>query len=145
MDKQTADFFKLSQENALSALLPLEEWLPKAEYQQIGDLGLCSDQKLVELSKELLEYLSEDVKDFFTSNQHETRITAIHFHKPGSSVPVKEGSNVLLVPIVIKDGAKIADRGLEKLDYVRLSEQAAAEPEFYALLLLRDDNTIHSV
>jgi len=72
----------------------------------------------------------------FNSSQHETPIIAIHFDKPSSSVPVKEGSKALLVPVAIKDGAKVENKALEKLHYIYLTEQAPVEPEFYALLIL---------
>jgi len=61
MDEQTVKFLKLPEE-ALSAFLPLEEWLPKAEYQPIGDLKLCSDPELLNHSAKLLECLPENSK-----------------------------------------------------------------------------------
>jgi hypothetical protein len=58
---------------------------------------------------------------------------AIHVDRSGSLVPVQEGMDVYLIPMT---RAKIGGKQLEELDYLQLTTQVSAEPDFHALLIM---------
>jgi hypothetical protein len=56
-------------------------------------------------------------------------------------VPVKKGSTVLLLPIIIGEGARVDGKSVEKLDYICLRQQAPTEQDLWALLLFSESDT----
>ncbi|KAI1293201.1 hypothetical protein F5Y03DRAFT_374494 [Xylaria venustula] len=120
---------------AATALAEVEDWLLKQQFTDVSGLRFHSSPELVEKCQPLLDHLPDKCKKDFDPQSHDTRVTAIHVHEP-MTVPVKDGSNGLLIPMHIGDGASLDDQGLHPLQYAELKQGVAAGPGFYGLLLL---------
>ncbi|KAI0550537.1 hypothetical protein F4679DRAFT_542734 [Xylaria curta] len=129
-----ADISKLPSE-AATALTEVENWLLEQQFTDISGLRFHSSPELVEKSKPLLDHLPDRCKEDFDPQKHDTRVTAIHVHA-NMTIPVKDGSNGLLIPIHIGDGATLDGQELRALQYAELKPGVVATPDFHALLLL---------
>ncbi|KAI0870808.1 hypothetical protein GGS24DRAFT_474069 [Hypoxylon argillaceum] len=129
-----ADIFNLPPE-AKKAFGKFRDWLPKQDFIDLNGLRFHTSSELVEECEELFNFLPEEFQTDFDPQKHDTRVTAIHVHE-SMRMPVKDGSNALLIPVDISDNAKIDDKELHELEYVKLKGGVMAEPSFYALLLL---------
>ncbi|TRX91458.1 hypothetical protein FHL15_007682 [Xylaria flabelliformis] len=129
-----ADILKLPSE-AVTALTEVKNWLLKQKFTDISGLRFYSSPELVEKSKALLDHLPDKCKEDYDPQRHDTRVTAIHIHAT-MTVPVKNGSNGLLIPVHIGDGATLDGMEVHPLQYAELKQGLVATPDFYALLLL---------
>lgn len=70
------------------------------------------------------------------SSTSETRINALRFTQP-TTVPVKQGSTVELIPVHIIPGIPLVlNIDLLLGDYIHLTQDAQVQSAFYCLLLL---------
>ncbi|KAI0804910.1 hypothetical protein GGR55DRAFT_306954 [Xylaria sp. FL0064] len=129
-----ADISKLPSE-AATVLTEVESWLLEQQFANVSGLRFYSSPELVEKCKPLLDYLPDRCKEAFDPQTHDTRVTAIHVFAP-MTVPVKDGSDGLLIPVHIGDGATLGDEELHPLQYAELKHGVVATPDFHAILLL---------
>ncbi|KAJ3580518.1 hypothetical protein NPX13_g27 [Xylaria arbuscula] len=122
---------------AMTALMGVETWLLEQQFVDVNASGIRfhSSPDLVGKCQPLLDYLPDRCKADFDPNRHDTRVTAIHVHAT-MTIPVKDGSNSLLIPMCIGGGATLDGSELHSLQYAELKQGVVATPEFYALLLL---------
>ncbi|KAI0112202.1 hypothetical protein GGR51DRAFT_508443 [Nemania sp. FL0031] len=120
---------------AAAALKEVGDWLKDQPFTEFSGLRFFSGPGLVERCNPILKYLPDKCKEDFDPQKHDTRVTSIHVHTH-MTVPVKDGSNGLLIPVHIINGAALDGQRLHPLQYVELGRSAEAMPEFYALLLL---------
>ncbi|RWA08281.1 hypothetical protein EKO27_g6839 [Xylaria grammica] len=121
---------------AETALKNVKEWLSKRDFNDLNGLQFYSGPELVEECKVLLGFLPAQCKESFDPQKRDTRVTAIRIHKSTTTVPVKEGSGGLLIPVNVGVGATVGGQVLHELDYAELKGGVVATPDFYALLLL---------
>ncbi|KAI1428428.1 hypothetical protein F5Y12DRAFT_782598 [Xylaria sp. FL1777] len=101
-----------------------------ANFQIVDDVDICKNTKgLATITSDLLELFANEIQIL------ETRVIAIHFHRP-TIVPLEQGWIMDLIPIHVEGPVTVGGQSLDLNSYFHLTQQARVSGDFFGLLLL---------